>query len=307
MKIVSLLPSATEIVCALGLENQLVAVSHECDYPPTVSEKPILTASRIHTQLHRSVEIDENVARHSGNIYELNSELLDELRPELILTQELCSVCAVSYTEVKEAASILRGDVSIVSLEPNNLEDIMENILLVGRLTAKIAEAEKLVAQLRSRLAKVKSRARLATYRPRVFFMEWLKPPWVGGHWIPQMVEYAGGIDGLGNLGRPSSKVLWEKILAYKPEIMIVSPCGFDLNRIMKEVHVLSEYRGLDTLPAFISSRIYAVNASAYYSRPGPRTIEGLEILAHIIHPELFSENPYPAAVKLINGSLVRR
>ncbi len=307
MRIVSLLPSATEIVCALGLEEQIVAVSHECDYPPIVTKKPVLTASRIHTQLHRSVEIDENVERHGGNIYELNSELLEELKPDLILTQELCLVCAVSYTRVREAASILRGDVSIVSLEPNNLEDIMENILFVGRLTGKSAEAEKLVAGLRSRMEKVRSRAQLAASKPRVFFMEWLKPPWVGGHWIPQMADYAGGTDGMGNLGRPSSRVSWEKILEYKPEIIVLSPCGFDVDRIMRELHVLSEYRDLQTLPAFISSRIYAVNASAYFSRPGPRTIDGLEILAHIIHPELFPENPHPDDVKLVDASLVRR
>ena len=210
----------------------------------------------------------------------------------MILTQELCSVCAVSYTRVKEAARVLDADTKIVSLEPNNLGDILENILLVGKMTDKVRQAQDLTSHLRARIDAVKSRTRNVNDRRRVFFMEWLQPPWAGGHWIPQMVDYAGGIEGLGGVGEPSRRIDWEEVLRYRPEIIVLSPCGFDVNGVMNELPALASYANWDMIPAFKSSKIYAVNASAYFSRPGPRIVNGLELLAHIIHPELFPEVP---------------
>src|SRR5713101_713075 len=305
MRIASLLPSATEIAFALGLGDQVVAVSHECDYPPEASNRPVLTKSAIHQKTHRSLEVDQEVERRGGDIYEIDTKLLEELKPDLILTQELCAVCAVSYTKVKEAARVLDSDTKIVSLEPNNLEEIIDNIRLVGKMTGKVSRAEELASQLSLRIERVKERTLRVEQRPRVFFMEWLQPPWAGGHWIPQMVDYAGGVEGLGRLGKPSHRIGWDEVVEYQPEIVVLSPCGFDANQVMEEAHVLASYQEWEKIPAFQSSRIYAVNASAYFSRSGPRVVDGLEILAHIIHPNLFPENPHPEAVRMVPKELV--
>ena len=292
LRIASLLPSATEIAFALGLGDQVVAVSHECDYPPEASSRPVLTKSAIHQKTHRSLDVDREVEKRGGDIYEIDEKLLEELKPDLILTQELCAVCAVSYTKVKEAARVLDADTKIVSLEPNNLEEIIDNIRLVGKITGKASQAEELASRLSQRIDKVKEKTKRVQHRPRVFFMEWLEPPWAGGHWIPQMADYAGGLEGLGNLGRPSQRISWNRIVDYQPEIIVLSPCGFDLKGVKAESHVLASYPNWDKIPAYKNSKIYAVNASAYFSRPGPRVVDGLELLAHIIHPEIFPEEP---------------
>ena len=305
MRICSLLPSATEIAFALGLGDQVVAVSHECDYPPEASNRPVLTKSAIHQKIHKSHEVDREVEQRGGDIYEIDEKLLGKLKPDLILTQELCNVCAISYTKVKEAARLMDAETRIVSLEPTSLGEIADNILLVGRMTGRLAEAEKIVSQMLERINKVKVETRRVGRRPRVFFMEWLQPPWVGGHWIPEMVDYAGETDGLGRLGKPSHRIGWDEIVQYQPEIIVLSPCGFDANQIIEEAGVLSSYDGWERIPAFKDSRIYAVNASAYFSRPGPRIVDGLEILAHIIHPEAFPENPRPDALRSVPTELV--
>ncbi len=265
-----------------------------------------MTKSAIHQKIHRSLEVDREVEQRGGDIYEIDEKLLEKLTPDLILTQELCHVCAVSYTRVKEAARVLDADAKIVSLEPTNLEEIVDNILLVGGMTGKLGEAEKLAAQMLQRIERVREKTQTVQDKPRVLFMEWLQPPWAGGHWIPQMVDYAGGVEGLGRFGKPSHRIEWDKVIEYKPEIIVLSPCGFDANQVMEEAHVLASYEEWDKIPAFQSSRIYAVNASAYFSRSGPRVVDGLEILAHIIHPELFPENPHPEAVKTVPKRMIR-
>src|SRR5712692_8550299 len=177
MRIASLLPSATEIAFALGLGDEVVAVSHECDYPPEASQRPVLTKSALHEKIHRSLEVDREVEKRGGDIYEINEKLLEKLQPDLILTQELCAVCAVSYTKVKEAARVLEADTRIISLEPTSLEEIIDNILLVGRMTGKVSRAEELASQLSLRIERVKERTLRVEQRPRVFFMEWVQPP----------------------------------------------------------------------------------------------------------------------------------
>jgi len=306
LRIASLLPSATEIAFALGLGDQVVAVSHECDYPAEASTRPVLTKSAIHQKMHRSLDVDREVEKRGGDIYEIDEKLLEELKPDLILTQELCAVCAVSYTKVKEAARVLDADTKIVSLEPNNLEEIIDNIRLVGKIAGKASQAEELASRLSLRIDKVKEKTGRVQYRPRVFFMEWLEPPWAGGHWIPQMADYAGAVEGLGNLGRPSQKISWNRVVDYEPEIIILSPCGFDLKGVKAESHVLASYPGWDKIPAYKNSRIYAVNASAYFSRPGPRVVDGLELLAHIIHPELFPENPPDNGMERLDPAFIK-
>jgi len=306
MRIASLLPSATEILFSLGLGDQVVAVSHECDYPPEVSKRPALTKSALHHKIHKSIDIDREVEQRGGDIYEIDEKQLEKLHPDLILTQELCAVCAVSYTRVKEAARVLDADTKIVSLEPSSLEDIVDNILLVGKITNKLGPAQELASQLMTRIDAVKSKTRDLRTRPRVFFMEWLQPPWAGGHWIPQMVDYAGGFEGLGRRGEPSHRIEWTEVLDYQPEIIVLSPCGYDLDGVMDELHELASYSGRENIPAYKSRNIYAVNASAYFSRPGPRIVEGLELLAHIIHPELFPKTPSADAVKKVDLGLVK-
>src|SRR5881296_2939567 len=306
MRIASLLPSATEILFSLGLGDQVVAVSHECDYPPEASKRPALTKSALHHKIHKSIDIDREVEQRGGDIYEIDEKQLERLQPDLILTQELCAVCAVSYTRVKEAARVLDADPKIVSLEPSNLEEIVDNILLVGKITNRLGLAQELASQLLTRVNAVKNKTRDVGSRPRVFFMEWLQPPWAGGHWIPQMVDYAGGFEGLGRLGKPSHRIEWNEVLEYQPEIIVLSPCGFDLNGVLGELHDLESYNGWGKIPAYKSHSIYAVNASAYFSRPGPRIVNGLELLAHIIHPELFPETALVHEMKRIDLSFLK-
>jgi iron complex transport system substrate-binding protein len=301
VRIASLLPSATEILFALGLGDQVVAVSHECDYPPEASSRPVLTKSAIHQRIHRSAEVDREVDQKGGDIYEIDEKLLEKLRPDLIVTQELCAVCAVSYTKVKEAARVLDADTKIVSLEPSNLEEIVDNILLVGKMTDRLDQSQRLAFEMRAKIDHVKNSTANLSTRPRVFFMEWLQPPWVGGHWIPQMVDYAGGFDQLGRLGQPSHRIDWSEVVDYQPEIIVLSPCGFDLEGVVDQLHELTSYHGWDQIPAFKTGNIFAVNASAYFSRPGPRIVKGLELLAHIIHPEIFPETHSKGDVRRVD------
>jgi len=306
MKICSLLPSATEIVYALGLGDSMVAVSHECDYPFEARRKPVITASALKVGDLTPREIDHGIKAqlHKGrSIYHLDEELLKRLRPDLILTQELCEVCAVAYSEVLQAAKVLSGEPTIVSLEPNTLEDILDNILQVGRLTGTQDKADEVVASLSRRIRDVVATARRASNRPRVLCLEWLDPTYIGGHWVPQMVEQAGGTDGLGIKGQRSSVVPWEQIAAYAPEIVVLMPCGFGVERTLKELKRFVLPAQWYNLPAVRNGQVYAVDGSSYFSRPGPRVVDGLEILAQIIHPELFPRTASADALFPLAGS----
>ncbi len=290
MRIVSLLPSATEIVYALGLENELVGVSHACDYPVAAREKLILTSTEIDQNKNTSLQIDTLVKQklHTGvGVYHLDSKLLQKANPDLILTQELCDVCAVSFGEVKKAARILHGKRKIVSLEPKNISEIFENIKTVGGLTGRKKEAREFVAKLNQRLNNIKKKAKNLK-KPRVFALEWMDPPYAGGHWIPEQVEIAGGVDKLGIKNKPSRQITWGQIVEYNPEIIVVLPCGFDISRCEKELDVLRAAPGWAKINAVKNGRVYVTEANSYFSRPGPRVVEGVEMLAEIIHPEVF-------------------
>jgi iron complex transport system substrate-binding protein len=173
-------------------------------------------------------------------------------------------------------------------------------------MTGKQGEAEKLASQMLQRINRVREKTQTLKNKPRIFLMEWLQPPWAGGHWTPQMVDYAGGLDGLGRLGKPSHRIEWDEVVEYQPEVIVLSPCGFNANQVMEGAHVLASYQGWEKIPAFQSSRIYAVNASAYFSRSGPRVVDGLEILAHLMHPEMFPENLHPEAIKTVPKDMIR-
>jgi iron complex transport system substrate-binding protein len=281
VKILSLLPSATEILYALDLGDQVVAVTHECDYPPEAQSKPRITDNVIDHERLTSAEIDHHVAanigRH-GSIYTLKQDLLEALQPDLIVTQELCDVCAVSYKEVKHAARVLEGRTQIVSLEPNTLDEMFETILLVGELTNRRQAAEAKVRDLRARLDRVRNRVR-GLKRPRVYAMEWLDPPFSGGHWVPEMVEIAGGYEVLGKAGAKSERITQQQVIDAAPEIIVLMPCGFSLQR------TIEEYRRTPFLQEWKGPAVYAVDGSSYFNRSGPRLVDGVEILAEIFHP----------------------
>jgi iron complex transport system substrate-binding protein len=281
MRICSLLPSGTEILYSLGLGEQVVAVTHECDYPPETASKPKITEDLIDHERMTGAEIDHqvssNLGRH-GTIYRLKEDLLEDLQPDLIVTQELCEVCAVSYKEVQRAARVLEGRTRIVSLEPNTLGDVLDTISLVGELTGRQELARENVRELKARLERVRDRVR-GLKRPAVYAMEWLDPPFSAGHWVPEMVEIAGGDEVLGKAGQKSQRITPERILEAQPEIIVLMPCGFSLER------TIEEYRRMKFLPGW-SGQVYAVDGSSFFNRSGPRLIDGVEILAEIFHPK---------------------
>lgn len=291
MRIVSLLPSTTEIVCALGLEDALVGITHECDYPPSVVSKPRLTSSRISHETMTSAEIDHAVRSNldgHGSIYDLDETRLRELKPDLILTQELCEVCAVSYKTVERAARMFEADVRVVSLEPNTIADIFDNIRLVGKLTERKSEADRVVGELSSRLDRVRESTARVDRRPRTLMLEWLEPAFAPGHWVPEQVEIAGGDHGFGRAGQRSVTTTAEEISAYAPEVIVLIPCGYYKEDILRQLPGANLPAGWKDLPAVKRGEVWATDATSYFSRPGPRVVEGVEILARILHPETF-------------------
>ncbi len=307
-RIVSLLPSATEIVCALGLEENLVGVTHECDFPPTVVGKPVLTASQISHATMSSREIDHAVRSQldgHGSIYELDERLLAELRPDLIITQELCEVCAVSYKTVLEAARLLEADARVVSLEPNTIRDIFANIRTVGELTQREAEADALVSELTVRLDSLAVLLTQVETRPRTLVLEWLEPPFAPGHWVPEQVAFAGGDATFGAAGEKSNVATAEEIQEYAPEVIVLAPCGYYKEDTLRALERARLPRGWHELPAVRDGRVWAVDATSYFSRPGPRVVEGAEILLRVIHSDVFGEPSEAEAVRVSTDSML--
>ena len=298
MRICSLLPSATEIVCALGAASDLVGVTHECDYPPEAAGFPKITRSNIPSGLS-SRAIDSAVTESlnsAGSLYELDLELLQTLCPDLILTQRLCDVCAVSYDRVQEAVRALPSGPRVLNLEPHSLEEILENIRTVGRAIGRGAAAEEVIGSLRRRIARISARTANLPVRPRTLCLEWVDPPFCGGHWMKELVDLAGGRDDLAKLHRPSCRIEWDQVREFAPEVLVLTCCGFPLERCRAEAALLATFEGAADLPAARSGRVYATDGSAFFARPGPRIVEGLEILAHLIHPGLFAPPSLDAA-----------
>jgi iron complex transport system substrate-binding protein len=307
-RIVSLLPSATEIVCTLGLEDALVGITHECDYPETVTGKPRLTASRISHETMTSAEIDHAVRSQldgHGSIYELDEERMKALGPTLILTQELCDVCAVSYERVERAARTFDAGVRVVSLEPNTIEDIFTNIRTVGQLTGREKEADQVVGQLSARLTLTAAALENVRRRPRTLMLEWLEPPFAPGHWVPEQVRLAGGDHAFGRAGQPSRTATAAEITAYAPEVVVLIPCGYYKEDILRQLPQSRLPEGWMELPAVESGEVWAVDATSYFSRPGPRVVDGVEILARILHPEIFGA-PTEAEALRVSAELMR-
>ena len=295
MRIVSLLPSATEIVCAIGLADDLVGVTHECDYPPEVIGKPIVTrsvhdlAARPSREIHRLVSA---MAHGGSSLYALDEGALAAARPDLILTQELCRVCAVSYREVGDAARAIDADITVVSLEPTSIEGILNSIATVGAMAEAEDAAVDLVESLRERLgaveAQVQARRDAGQRARRVVGLEWLDPPFAVGHWVPEQIRRAGGWDLLGADGEPSSQTTWHAIEEVDPEMLLLMPCGFHLAETVAEWARTPRPPAFADLAAVGRDQIIAVDGSAYFSRPGPRVIDGIELLAEVFDPEAF-------------------
>jgi iron complex transport system substrate-binding protein len=291
MRIVSLVPSATEMLYALGLGPDLVAVTHECDYPPDARKLPKVTRDVLPAGLS-AAEIDAAVKERTlagKSIYQLDADALNELAPDLIVTQALCSVCAVSYDDVRAVAEELDTQPMVVSLDPHTVGEVLGD----ARTLAQATDRKDAAAELISRAAARIDRVRVATRnvrRPRVVALEWLDPPFIAGHWTPQLISFAGGEDLLGFPGESSEERSWAQLAAVSPDVVIVMPCGYDAEIAHREAEM---HR--DQLAALGAGEVVAVDAGAYFSRPGPRIVDGLELLAHILHPELFPEAPAPA------------
>jgi len=302
MRIVSLLPSATEIVYALGLGDELVGRTHECDYPPEAAAVPVVTSDNGGTTTATSREINTRVAAsvHGGSsIYRLDLDALAAADPDLILTQELCAVCAVSYRDVADAVKRLDADSTIVSLEPASIEGIFNTISTVGAMAEAEDEAVGLIEMLRERLAHIENRVleRRLEGLParRIACLEWLDPPFVSGHWVPEQVRRAGGWDVLGRIGEPATETTWEQIREVDPEQLMLIPCGFDASRTAEEWRLGRSTRPtwVDDLAAVRDGEVYALDGSAYFSRPGPRIIDGVALLADLLDPGFVGE-PLP-------------
>jgi len=290
VRVISLVPAATEIVAALGMLDALVGVSHECDHPPEVRDKPRVTRCEIHESGLPSVAVDRWVReslRESGTLYTMDEELVRRLRPDAILTQKLCDVCAVAYGTVARFAATLPGPPRVVNLEPSSLADIFQDIRNVGAVLGVSERAETLVAALLARVDAVRERAAGARRR-RCAVLEWIDPPFCSGHWVPELVEIAGGIDPIGRRGADSSEIRWDDVLEAAPDVLVVSCCGYSVERTLEDLPILRSRPGFSTLPAAQRGEIWVVDGSAYFSRPGPRIVDSLEILAEILHPELF-------------------
>ena len=297
MRIVSLLPSATEIVCALGLGDELVGVTHECDWPPEAIGKPVVTrdtrdlAGRTSGDIHRLV----TAAMHGGSsLYALDEEKLAATEPDLILTQELCQVCAVSYREVNEVARAIDASITVVSLEPTSIEGILNTITTVGAMAEVEDDALDLVEELRSRLGAVEevvAARRDGGHAPRrVVGLEWLDPPFAVGHWVPEQIRRAGGWALLGADGEKAGETAWDAVRDVDPEMLLLMPCGYHLAETVTEWERTPRPEWFGDLAAVRQGQVFAVDGSAYFSRPGPRVIDGIELLAEIFDPDAFVE-----------------
>lgn len=293
MRIVSLVPSATEMLFALGLGDEVVAVTHECDYPPAASELPRATRDALPGDLTAG-QIDAAVRARTDqgeSIYELDRELLEDLRPDLIVTQALCAVCAVSFEDVRAIAEQIPTQPHVISLDPRTLGEVLGDIRTLAEATGRRDAGVELIEDAAARVDRVRLAVR--DRRPlRVAALEWLDPVYVAGHWTPQMIEYAGGIDVLGMPGEHSERWSWEEVAAAEPDVVVVMPCGYDAPRAHAEA---LEFR--ERLAGLGAGEVVAVDAAAYFSRPGPRLIDGLELLAHLLHPAACPEVAGPNAL----------
>ena len=293
MRICSFLPSATEIVYLLGLGDSLYGVSHECDFPPGASDKPKVVRSRIDSSSMTSQEIDAAVTgmmMRGENIYSVDEDALADGRPDLVVTQQLCEVCAVSFEDVQEAVGRLEVSPTVLSLDPHSVGDVLEDILRVGQHTGTQSVAHVAVFNLRARIDVIRRAVASSEARPSVACIEWMNPVIAAGHWVPEMVQIAGGIDALVEPGAPSPRLDFDRLADSSPEVVVLMPCGMDVEQAKAEFDALPDRSQWENLTAFRKGRAYVVDSGALFSRSGPRLVDGLEVLARILQPELFGD-----------------
>ncbi len=291
-RIVSLIASATEIVCALGFESSLVGKSHECDYPPSINQIPVCSSSKIITE-SASAEIDDQVRKIVSDglsVYEVDSDLLDRLSPSVIITQTQCEVCAVSLRDVEAAVCrLVNSAPTIVSLEPMSLEDVWEDIIRVASALGDLERGKSLVSSLQNRLDSLGNQTRIISRRPTIACIEWTDPLMIAANWVPNLVDYAGGENLFGEPGCHSGYFSMDELVAAGPEVIAIMPCGFDIERTIHEMNPLISDPGWTKLPAVQNERVYITDGNQYFNRPGPRVVESSEILAECLHPDHFN------------------
>ncbi|HZW58224.1 MAG TPA: cobalamin-binding protein [Nitrososphaerales archaeon] len=297
--IITTLPSATEIVCLLGLEDKLVGVTHECDYPPSVRKEKVVMKSIFDSTRMNSRDIDDQVIKHVRNgrsIYEIDEGSLQELKPDLVITQELCEACATPLQVIAKSIAKIRPKPKVLSLSPHSLEDILYNIIEVGNESGVADRAKKVASSLAARIDGVKSKCfeNPDLARPSVFCLEWLDPLYCCGHWVPEIVGYAGGREILRRAGEPSFVTEWDKVVELDPEVIFVTVCGYHVERTLSEISTLTQKQNWNGLRAVKNGRVYVLDSPAYFSRSGPRLVDGLEIMAALLHPTLFPECLFP-------------
>lgn len=288
MRIVSFLPSATETLYELGAGSQIVGVTHECKFPPQARKKPQIIRSSFDPDEMTARDIDNKVVelmRSGKDIYIVDENALKSVSPDLIVAQGLCEVCSPFTKEINKAVNLLGGQPDVLILDPHDLDDILVSIMDVAERIGRVGEGRKLVTSLQNRIDSVRSMK--IKFRPNVLCIEWIEPLFSAGHWVPQMVEYAGGINGLSTVGEPSRRMDLEEAVQMDPDVIVLMPCGFDIERTLKELPGLVSNGKWKSLQAVKNGNVYAVNANAYFSKPGPRTVIGLEIMAKILHPEV--------------------
>jgi len=289
MRIVSLLPSATEILFALGLDREIVGVSHECDFPPRARTKPVVIHSRIPRDA-APAEIDRLVSEyvHRGeSLYAVDVEILESLAPDLIVTQDLCHVCAASPDDLATALARFERRPEVLCLNPQDLGDVWRDILWVGEEACRGPQAEAVVQEIGARLGALEQQLPQSADRPRVAFLEWLQPFYTGGHWVPEMIQVAGGVDALGKVRTPSVRVQLQSIVEAEPEILLIAPCGYSAQQARDEYRSMDLPEQWQAMPAVRNGRVYALEANSYFSRPGPRLITGIEAIAKLLHPDI--------------------
>jgi iron complex transport system substrate-binding protein len=291
VKICSLVPAATETLFALGLGGQVVGVTHECDWPAEAASRPVVTASVVQSGDLPSAEIDRVVseaARDGRPLYAIDGALWEEIDADAVVTQELCDVCAISGDQVRKL------DVEVVDYSPTTLNGILAAIIALGVRLGADGAADELTGGMRSRLARVQAALAEVETSPRVFVAEWLEPPYAAGHWVPDMVATAGGTEVAGTAGEPSHRMRWTDVAALDPDVVVLAPCGFDLDRTLSEVVTLDLSANLLGTSARSESKVFAVDANANFSRPGPRVVDGIELLAYLLHPAAYSDPGAP-------------
>ena len=302
MRICSLVPGATEVVAALGLADQLVGLSHECDFPPHLPNIPVMVRARIESQALSSAQIDAQVGTmlSSGeSLYELDEPRLLAAKPELLITQDLCDVCAITPSQLRAVLPKIDPPPRLVTLNPRRLNDVLQDITVLGIALEKQQAGAQFADRLRGRLDAVKKMVSTTSTRPRVACLEWLSPLYTAGHWVPDMVEAAGGVDALAQAGAASHRIDWDTLTASAPDVIVLMPCGFTISRTKAELATITDHPQWKALPAVRRGEVYLVDALSYFSRPGPRLIDGVEQLAAIFHPAAVNHRLPPTIEQL--------